>query len=63
LASPLRSKVTHFRACPCFGRGPFKSTAPAGGGAVGEIVRFEEKNGKMTRMVIGDTWADRVNGY
>lgn len=45
------------------GEGRFKLMAPTGGGLVGEIVRFEEVNGKVTRMVLGDGWADRVDGY
>ena len=32
----------------------------AGGGAVGEIVRFVEENGEVVRMITGDSYADRV---
>ena len=63
LTAPLKGKSPHFNARPCFGRSPFKLTAPAGGGAAGEIVRFEEKNGKVTRMMMGATWANSGNGH
>jgi len=42
------------------GGGRFRFVAPTGGGAVGEIVRFVEENGRPTRMYIGDGWIDRV---
>ena len=42
------------------GDGRFRMTAPTGGGPVGEIVRFEEKDGKVTRMVMGDGWSTRI---
>jgi hypothetical protein len=37
--------------------------APTGGGPIGEIVYFEEKDGKVTRMYMGDGWSERVNNY
>ena len=37
--------------------------AIAGGGPIGEIVYFEEKDGKVTRMYAGDGWSERVNNY
>jgi len=42
------------------GDGLFRMKAPTGGGAVGEIVRFVEENGVVTRMITGDSYSDRV---
>jgi CubicO group peptidase (beta-lactamase class C family) len=42
------------------GGGRFRFTAPTGGGAVGEVVRFVEQPGRPMRMYIGDGWIDRV---
>ena len=42
------------------GDGLFRLTAPTGGGAVGEVVRFVEENGQVVRMITGDSYADRV---
>ena len=42
------------------GSGRFRFVAPTGGGAVGEVVRFDEENGRPMRMHIGDSWIDRV---
>jgi CubicO group peptidase (beta-lactamase class C family) len=42
------------------GGGRFRFVAPTGGGAVGEVVRFEEPTGRPMRMYIGDGWIDRV---
>lgn len=42
------------------GGGRFRMTAPTGGGAVGEIVRFVERDGQVVRMITGDSFADRV---
>ncbi len=43
------------------GDGTFRFVAPTGGGPVGEIVRFVEKDGKVMRMITGDSYADRVH--
>jgi len=43
------------------GGGRFRFVAATGGGAVGEVVRFVEENGRPTRMYIGDGWIDRLN--
>lgn len=47
------------------GGGRFKLVSPVGGGRVGELYHFEEKDGKVTRMVMGngDGWAVRVDRY
>jgi D-alanyl-D-alanine carboxypeptidase len=42
------------------GGGRFRMTAPTGGGAVGEIIRFVERDGQVVRMITGDSFADRV---
>ena len=42
------------------GNGQFRYTANAGGGPVGEIVRFVEENGRVVRMITGDSYVDRV---
>ena len=42
------------------GDGRFRFVAPTGGGPVGEIVRFAEQNGRVTRMYVGDGFSDRV---
>ena len=42
------------------GGGRFRFVAPTGGGAVGEVVRFVEENGRPMRMYTGDGWVDRV---
>lgn len=45
------------------GNGRFRLTAPTGGGPVGETVWFEEKDGKVTRMYMGDGWSTRIAGW
>jgi D-alanyl-D-alanine carboxypeptidase len=42
------------------GNGMFRFTANAGGGVVGEIVRFVEENGRVVRMITGDSYVERV---
>ncbi len=42
------------------GNGRFRYTAPTGGGPVGEVVRFIEENGRVTRMYTGDGYVERV---
>ena len=42
------------------GGGQFRFVAPAGGGPVGEIVRFVEEGGRVVRMITGDSYVDRV---
>src|SRR5688572_17814031 len=42
------------------GEGRFRFVAPTGGGAVGEVVRFAEENGRVVRMITGDSYLDRV---
>ena len=45
------------------GDGRFRLMAPTGGSAIGEIVRFEEQDGKVTRMFLGDTWTRRIESW
>ncbi len=45
------------------GDGRFRLMAPDGGGPVGEIVWFEEKDGKVTRIYTGDGWSTRVDAF
>lgn len=42
------------------GGGRFRYTAPTGGSEVGEIVRFAEENGRVTRIYLGDGFFERV---
>lgn len=43
------------------GDGTFRFTAPTGGGPVGEIVRFVEEEGRVLRMITGDSYSDRID--
>ncbi|MEQ8956021.1 MAG: serine hydrolase domain-containing protein [Gammaproteobacteria bacterium] len=42
------------------GNGQFRMNFPTGGGPVGEIVRFIEENGVVTRMITGDSYSTRI---
>jgi CubicO group peptidase (beta-lactamase class C family) len=42
------------------GQGLFRYTARTGGGPVGEVVRFVEENGRVVRMITGDSYVERV---
>ena len=42
------------------GDGTFRFTAPTGGGPVGEIVRFVEEDGRVVRMITGDSYSVRI---
>ncbi|MEO8663564.1 MAG: serine hydrolase domain-containing protein [Bryobacteraceae bacterium] len=42
------------------GNGQFRYAAAAGGGPVGETVRFVEEGGRVVRMITGDSYVDRV---
>ncbi len=42
------------------GGGRFRFSAPTGGGVIGEIVRFEERDGRVVRMYTGDSFVERV---
>lgn len=45
------------------GNGRFRLMAPTGGGAIGEVVRFEKLPGRPVRMYQGDSWATRIDGF
>ena len=42
------------------GNDQFRYVASVGGGPVGELVRFVEENGRVTRMITGDSYVERV---
>lgn len=42
------------------GGGRFRFDAKTGGGVIGEVVRFDERDGRVTRMYTGDSYAERV---
>jgi len=42
------------------GNGQFRYVALGGGGPVGEIVRFVEENGRVIRMITGNSYVERV---
>lgn len=42
------------------GNGLFRFHANTGGGVVGEVVRFVEENGRVVRMITGDSYVERV---
>lgn len=50
--------VTHLEP---LGDGRFRVMAASGGGPVGEVVRFVEQNGKVTRIYVGDGFSERVD--
>jgi CubicO group peptidase (beta-lactamase class C family) len=43
------------------GSGRFRLMAPTGGSSIGEVVRFEEQGGRITRMFTGDSWYRRID--
>jgi CubicO group peptidase (beta-lactamase class C family) len=45
------------------GDGRFRMVAPTGGGPVGEIVRFDETPGRPVRLITGDSYSERVEGF
>jgi D-alanyl-D-alanine carboxypeptidase len=42
------------------GEGRFRYEAPSGGGPVGEEVRFVEEDGRVLRMITGDSYVERI---
>jgi len=60
LITPNGANLDNPIALEPLGGGRFRFVAPTGGGAVGEVVRFVEENGGVTRMITGDTWVARV---
>jgi len=45
------------------GNGRFRLVAPDGGGSIGEIVHFDETPGRPMRLVTGDDYSERVEGF
>ena len=56
---PTVPKVTPARLVP-LGDGTFRLEAASGGLPVGELVRFEEHNGRVVRIYTGGSYRDRV---
>ena len=61
LISPNAANVDNPITLEPIGEGRFRFVAPTGGGPVGEIVRFVEENGRVVRMITGDSYVVRVN--
>ncbi len=61
LVAPNDPNVDSPDALEPLGGGRFRLTAPTGGGEVGEVVRFAEQDGRVTRIYIGDGFFDRVD--
>ena len=61
LVSPNGANVDSPATLEPLGGGRFRLTAPTGGGEVGEVVRFVEQDGRVTRIYIGDGFFDRVD--
>jgi hypothetical protein len=60
LITPNGDNVDNPTALEPLGGGRFRLVSPTGGGAVGEIVRFVEENGRVVRMYVGDGYTNRV---
>lgn len=60
LITPNGDNVDNPTTLEPLGGGRFKLVSPSGGGAVGEIVRFVEENGRVVRMYVGDGYTNRV---
>jgi CubicO group peptidase (beta-lactamase class C family) len=60
IVTPNATNVDNPIALEPLGGGRFRFVAATGGGAVGEVVRFEEGAGRPMRMFVGDGWTDRV---
>ncbi|HKW09546.1 MAG TPA: serine hydrolase domain-containing protein [Gemmatimonadaceae bacterium] len=61
LITPNAANVDNPITLEPLGDGRFRYVAPAGGGVVGEVVRFVEQPGRPMRMYTGDSWIDRVS--
>jgi D-alanyl-D-alanine carboxypeptidase len=60
LITPHASTIDTSTELVPIGEGRFRFTARTGGGVVGEIVRFEERDGQVVRMITGDSYVNRV---
>ena len=61
LIAPNGSNVDEPTQLDPLGGGRFRYTSKTGGGAVGEVVQFIEQEGKVTRLVVGDGFYNRVS--
>jgi CubicO group peptidase (beta-lactamase class C family) len=60
MIDPASDDVSDLPELEPVGDGTFRLQAKTGGSAVGELVRFEERGGTVTRMHIGHSYMDRV---
>ena len=60
LINPAAANLDNPTTLEPVGNGQFRYVANAGGGPVGEIVRFVEENGQVVRMITGDSYVERV---
>lgn len=60
LITPNASNVDEPTTLEPLGSGRFRMVAKTGGGEVGEVVRFAEENGKVTRLYTGDGFFVRI---
>jgi D-alanyl-D-alanine carboxypeptidase len=60
MINPWATNLDNVTQLEALGDGRFRVIAPVGGGPVGEVVRFVEQNGKVTRIYVGDGFSDRV---
>jgi CubicO group peptidase (beta-lactamase class C family) len=60
IISPTATTVGTPTSLEPLGGGRFRLMAPGGGGAIGEVVRFVEANGVVSRMYVGDGYATRL---
>ena len=59
LMTPNAGAIDTLRLEP-LGNGTFRFVSLVGGGPVGEVVRFVEENGRVVRMITGDSYVDRA---
>lgn len=60
ILAPTAPDPNRYNRLTPIGNGQFRLESPAGGVAVGEVVRFTEENGRVTRMYTGGSFSTRV---
>lgn len=60
IINPAASNVNNPTRLEPIGDGVFRFVAPTGGSVVGELVRFVEEDGVVIRMIVGDSFSDRL---
>lgn len=60
MVSPTATTLDAVLQLEPLGGGRFRLVAPTGGGPVGEVVHFVEEQGRVVRMVTGDSFLTRV---